>query len=197
MADVATSGRWLPSEKAPSGLPLIASICGTACAAAAIVVTVKGRFFFEYPVLGGVPVWAVAGGIGFAAVWGFGRWRGVHRRPLALGPIVVALVLAITGVWGVHAATSNIYMSPWARYVAELAGPGQCLAATPYDTKTASVVTWSTRGDDRMEVWPGGPLPKGRTYPVLLLKNAVRGGIHPLAPANEESRILLHSYGCR
>lgn len=54
---------------------------------------------------------------------------------------MVALVLAVAGVWGVHAAASHVYMSPWTRYVAELAGPGQRLAATPYDTKSASVVT--------------------------------------------------------
>lgn len=196
MADVATSGRRLPSGAAPSGLPLIASICGTASAVSAMVVTVKGRFLFEHPVLGGVFAWAVAGGIGFAAAWGVGRWRGLHRRPLTRSPIVVALVLAVTGVWGVQAAASHIYMSPWARYVAELAGPGQCLSATPYGTESASVVSMAAKGDDQMEVWPGGPLPKGRTYPVLRLRNAVLGGTHPLAPANEESRVLLSSYGC-
>ncbi|MDD9383163.1 hypothetical protein M8Z33_42255 [Streptomyces sp. ZAF1911] len=196
MEDLGTAARRLPAETTASGMPLIASICGTACAAAAIVVTVKGRFFFEHPVLGGVFAWAVAGGVGFAAAWGFGRWRGLHRRPLTRGPIVVALVLAVTGVWGVQTAASHVYMSPWARYVTELAGPGQCLAETPYGTKSASVVRMAAKGDDRMEVWPGGPLPKGRTYPVLRLRNAVLGGTHPLAPANEESKVLLSSYGC-
>lgn len=34
-------------------------------------------------------------------------------------------------------------------------------------------------------------------YPVLKPKNAVSGGTRPLAPADDTSRDLLRSYGCR
>ncbi|MCX4547183.1 hypothetical protein [Streptomyces sp. NBC_01565] len=132
MADTRAAERRLASgEAVPHGLPMLSSICGTACVAGAVVVTTKSQFFFEHHALS-VLAWAAVGGLGFAVAWGMLRRLGFQRRPLTPGMTVVAQVLAFAGVWGVQAAASHVYMSPWARYVAELAGPGQCLAATPY-----------------------------------------------------------------
>ncbi|MFF1733725.1 hypothetical protein [Streptomyces sp. NPDC058247] len=181
-------------------LPFLAATCAVGCAAAAITVTSHARLLFDHLWLSGA-LWAGAAGIGFAVGWGLFRLLGFQRRTLTLRLAVISLALAFAAVWGANSISSHIFMNAWARYEAELGGPGQCLAGTPYGKDRASVVTWVATGDDRMEIWPGGPIPKGTPkgykYPVLKLTHAVNGGTRPLAPADDMSRDLLRSYGCR
>ncbi|MFJ4342977.1 hypothetical protein [Streptomyces sp. NPDC088915] len=183
-----------------SSLPFVASVCAFGCAAAAIAVTAHSRLLFDHLWLSGA-LWGAAAALGYAAGWGLSRLLKLQRRALTPRLAVVALTLAFAAVWGVNSIASHVFMSAWSRYLSELGGPGQCLAGTPYGNDRASVVTWAIEGDDRMEVRPGGPVPKGTPkeykYPTLKLKHAVNGGARPLAPADDASRDLLRSYGCR
>ncbi|MFE9406846.1 hypothetical protein ACFYNY_34625 [Streptomyces sp. NPDC006530] len=185
---------------APDSSLVVMSVCAVGCAAAAVAVTSHARLLFDHLWLSGA-VWAGAAALGFAAGWGVSRLFGFQRRTLTPRFAVISLVLAYAAVWGVNSVASHIFMNVWDRFDAELGGPGQCLAGTPYGKDRASVVTWVTKGDDRMEISPGGPVPEGTPtgykYPVLKLKNAVNGGTRPLAPADDTSRDLLRSYGCR
>ncbi|MEU3218679.1 hypothetical protein [Streptomyces sp. NPDC006971] len=183
-----------------SSLPFVTSVCAVGCTAAAVTVTAHSRLLFNHLWLSGA-LWGAAAALGYAAGWGLFRLLKFQRRALTPKLAVISLVLAFAAVWGVNSIASHIFMSAWSRYLAELGGPGQCLAGTPYGNDRASVITWAAKSDDRMEVWPGGPAPKdtpkGYKYPVLKLKHAVNGGTRPLAPADDASRDLLRSYGCR
>ncbi|MFE2528765.1 hypothetical protein ACFXEL_31600 [Streptomyces sp. NPDC059382] len=198
---IPAAGGGRPGVPAPdSSLPFIAATCATGCAAAAIAVTTHSRLTFHHIWLSGA-VWAAAAGISFAVAWGLFRRLGFQRRALTPRGGLAAVAVAAAVVWGVNSVASHIFLSAWARYDAELGGPGQCLDGTPYGKDRASVITWAREGDDRMEIWPGGPAPKDTPkdykYPTLKLKNAVNGGTRPLAPADDTSRDLLRTYGCR
>ncbi|WP_124286745.1 hypothetical protein [Streptomyces sp. ADI92-24] len=200
VAHPAVGGTRFSASAPDSSLPFVMSVCAFGCAAAAIAVTSHARLLFDHLWLSGA-VWAGAAALGFAAGWGLSRLFRFQRRTLTPKFAVISLVLAFAAVWGVNSIASHIFMSAWDRFDAELGGPGQCLAGTPYGKDRASVVTWAVEGDDRMEIWPGGPVPKGTPkgykYPALKLKHAVNGGTRPLAPADSTSRDLLRSYGCR
>lgn len=194
---IPATGGVRPGVPAPdSSLPFIAATCAVGCTAAAIVITTHSRLTFHHIWLSGA-VWAAAAGIGFAVAWGLFRRLGFQRRALTPKGGLVAVAVAAALVWGVNSIASQVFLSAWARYDAELGGTGQCLAGTPYGKDRASVITWAHEGDDRMEIHPGGPDPKEYKYPVLKLTNAVNGGTRPLAPADDASRDLLRSYGCR
>ncbi|MFZ3476076.1 hypothetical protein ACODT4_44605 [Streptomyces sp. 2.9] len=177
-------------------MPFLASAAGTAVAAAAMVVSSRTSLLFDSPVLA-VLIWVAAGLLGFAAAWAVFRRRRAFRDPLTPRIAVIALVVAAASVWGVQALAAQVLPSPWARYVDELGGPGRCLAGTPYGKETAAVITMPRRGEGRMEIWPGEAPGKVRGSGVLRLDNAVRGGIHPLAAADDASKAILRTYGCR
>ncbi|MFJ3914411.1 hypothetical protein [Streptomyces vinaceus] len=179
-----------------SALVFLASACGATSAAVAMVLTARARILFEQPFLGAL-LWAVAAALGCAAGWAAGRRYGFRRRPLSPRLAVVIVAAAFATVWGAQSAAEWAFPSPWARYVRELGGQGACLSGTPYGEGTASVVTMPKRGEDRMEVWPGGAGGAARATGVLRLDNAVSGGLRRLAPADEASETILRSFGCR
>ncbi|WP_223206517.1 hypothetical protein [Streptomyces xanthii] len=189
-----TAPSWFGDSRDGS-VPFLAMLCGFGFFAAAMVVTADANLLGRGKLLS-AGIWMAAALIGAVAGFGLFRLLGFRRRPLTPRLALVAVVLTFVGVWGVQRASSHVFMSAWDRYTAELGGDGACLSGTPYSDKQAMVVMKAAPGNDRMEVWPGGPAPKGRTYPVLKLKHAVNGGTQPLAPADEKSQDLLRSYGC-
>nr|BEK71520.1 hypothetical protein KPHV_87470 [Kitasatospora purpeofusca] len=172
-------------------LPLLASVCGFAFAAAAVGVTAKSRLLYHGPAQAGLLVLAVAG-VGWVSGWWAFRALGFRRRTLSLRIAVTALVVAVAAVWGSTAVAAEIWKTPWQRYLDEVGGPGACLAGTPYGERHASAIVYPPRNaSGPMEVWPG----KGAT--IALRLNFDRAGAHRLTPADDASRSLMTDYGCR
>ncbi|MFE9613166.1 hypothetical protein [Streptomyces sp. NPDC006012] len=190
-----------PQEANPAAMALVLA-CGVGFLAAAVTVTADAYLLLEQPLV--TIIWLTSALTG--CVLGGLLCRLLARRHrLAPRAVWVTIGAMIALVWGVSTASSHVFMSSWDRFDRELGGTGRCLAGTPYGRENASVVTTvPANGGEHsgvMEVWPGGPVPegtaKGHKFPPLKLKNAVNGGVRPLAPADGTSRDLLRSYGCR
>ncbi|MYS39109.1 hypothetical protein GT025_33815 [Streptomyces sp. SID4920] len=175
-------------------MPLMLT-CGVGFFSAAVVVTADAYLLLKQPLV--TVIW-LSSALAGCALGGLLCHLLDRRRRLTPRAIWVTIGVMIALVWGASTASSHVFMSSWDRFERELGGAGQCLAGTPYGSGNASLVTNGPKnGSDVMEVWPGSSLPKGRKLPPLKLKNAVDGGVHPLAPADGTSRDMLRSYGCR
>ncbi|MEW1551317.1 hypothetical protein [Streptomyces tsukubensis] len=181
-----------------SALPLLASVCATAAAAAAFVVLAKaGQLFDRRP--GGLLLIVAAGMLGLAGGWWVFRLMGFDRRRLTIRTAAAALVIGTAVVWGTNAIASQVWKTAWQRYTDELGGPGGCLSATPYGERWASAITMTVGDDDRpMEVWPGKVDGSTLATPTKVLRlHFDKSRTRPLTPADASSRAVLDSYGCR
>ncbi|MBX7471238.1 hypothetical protein K1Y80_34840 [Streptomyces sp. MAG02] len=181
-----------------SALPLLASVCATAAAAAALVITAKAGSLLDHQPWTMLLVVA-AGMAGLVGGWCLFRLMGFDRRRLTIRTTVAALVIGATMVWGTNAVASQVWKTAWQRYTDELGGPGACLSGTPYGERWASVITMTTGDDNRpMEVWPGTVDGSTRAAPTKVLRlHFDKSRTRPLTPADASSRALLDSYGCR
>ncbi|MEV6147044.1 hypothetical protein [Streptomyces sp. NPDC051992] len=181
-----------------SALPLLASVCATAAAAAALIVTAKAGLLYDNGRWGFFLCGAAALLAMVAGWWAF-RLMGFDRRRLTIRTTVAALVIGATMVWGTNAIASQVWKNAWQRYTDELGGPGACLSGTPYGERWASTITMTVGDDNRpMEVWPGTVDGSTRATPTKVLRlHFDKSRTRPLTPADATSRELLTSYGCR
>ncbi|WP_157877591.1 hypothetical protein [Streptomyces sp. M10] len=180
-------------DERTSALPQVVIVFAFTVLVAACVVTGRAGMLLDawgwLACLGVVVLAVVAGPYVF-------RWLGFHRRPATWVTLAAALALSGAAVWGVDAVAAQVWKDPWTRYSDEYAGPGACLAHTPYGDEYSVRRAASDR--DRLEVapfaWPDG-YPRDVTAPAVLRLHI--DGRRSLTPADEASRQILRSHGCR
>ncbi|WP_146058335.1 MULTISPECIES: hypothetical protein [unclassified Streptomyces] len=181
---------------APSSLPMATVMSGTAALLAASAVTLRSGTLLDGGAL--QPLGAlICCGVFLVATWvahvAFRRF-GFHRRPLTVPSVAASLVAVIAVVWGVDAASAQVWKHPWTRYSDEFGGPGACLADTSYGDRWHVLVRGVGEGGP-MEVWPGAVESSQEATPRTPLRLRAEGR-RALAPADGASARILRYHGC-
>ncbi|MBF4138134.1 hypothetical protein [Streptomyces albidoflavus] len=179
-----------------SSLPLVTVMSGTTALLAAGVLTLRSGALLDGGALQPLGV-LICCGVFLVATWVAHvvfRRLGFHRRALTVPSVAASMVVVIAVVWGVAAASAQVWKHPWTRYSDEFGGPGACLADTSYGDRWHVLVRGVGEGGP-MEVWPGAVEGSQEATPRTPLRLRAEGR-RALNPADEASTRILRDHGC-